>query len=430
MGTERDAAGTGPAHRTHHEPPGGGAEHGDDAGRTVWPGHDRGSRAYRRILLALLGAGIATFAQLYSPQGVLPAVARDLHVDASRSSLTISAATIGLALAVLPWSLVADRIGRVRAMRIALVGATVLGLVMPWCPTFGTLMTVRVLEGVALGGVPAIAVTYLGDEVRAAHTAIAAGTYVSGTTIGGLLGRLAAGPVAELAGWRVGTFSVAVLAAVAAALFFVLAPDPRGFRPRAVRVRDVWRSVLTHMRTPGLLALYAQGFLLMGGFVAMYNYLAFRLEAPPFAVPAGLASLLFLAYLAGTVSSRVAGDLVERVGRSRVLLVSTAVMVVGAVVTVSPAIPVVLVGLVVMTAGFFGAHSIASGWSGVRATTARAQAASLYNFWYYAGSSLFGYLGGVAFVAFGWVGVIGMVVVLCVIAAVVFCSAEWSRRAR
>jgi predicted MFS family arabinose efflux permease len=164
--------------------------------------------------------------------------------------------------------------------------------------------------------------------------------------------------------------------------------------------------------------LYAQGFLLMGGFVAMYNYLAFRLEAPPYLLPAGLASLLFLAYLAGTVSSRVAGGLAERAGRGRVLAVSIGVMVLGALVTLAGPVPVVVVGLVVMTAGFFGAHAIASGWSSVRANRDRAQSASLYNFWYYAGSSLFGYLGGVAFVGLGWAGVVGMVVVLCVVAGV------------
>jgi MFS transporter, YNFM family, putative membrane transport protein len=384
--------------------------------RDRWAGHDRGTPEYRRILVALLGAGIATFAQLYSPQGILPALATDLHVDASRSSLTISAATIGLALAVLPWSLVADRIGRVRAMRIALVAATVLGLAMPWCPWFGLLMVVRVLEGVALGGIPAIAVTYLGEEVAPRFAAVAAGTYVSGTTIGGLLGRLVAGPVAEFAGWRIGTFTVAVIAAAAAVVFFVITPAPRGFRPVPASVGSVLRATAAHMRNRRLLAVYAQGFFLMGGFVAVYNYLSFRLEAAPFHMPVGLASFLFLAYLAGTYTSRLAGRVVGRFGWSTVLWLAITVMALGVILTLVPSLPVVIVGLVLMTGGFFGAHSIASGASGQLATEHRAQSTSLYNFWYYAGSSLFGYLGGVAFVGWGWAGVGVMVLALCVVA--------------
>jgi YNFM family putative membrane transporter len=382
------------------------------AGAPSWNGHERGSHKYRRILFALLCAGIATFAQLYSPQGILPALARDLHVDASRASLAVSAATIGLAASVLPWSLVADRIGRVTAMRISLIAATALGLLMPWAPRFDVLMAIRVLEGVALGGIPAVAVVYLGEEIVRHHAAVAAGTYVAGTTIGGLLGRLVAGPVATAAGWRAGTFAVALLAAITAFVFFVCTPAPRGFTPRPVSVRRVLRAVASHLRNPRLLVLYAQGLLLMGGFVSVYNYLAFRLEAPPYLMPSSLASLLFLAYLSGTVSSRIAGGIVPRLGRRRVLLGSIAVMILGVLLTLEPHLPVIIAGLVVMTVGFFGAHSIASGWAGVRADHDRAQAASLYNLSYYLGSSLFGYLGGFLYMALGWPGLVAMVTAL------------------
>ncbi|GAA2178938.1 MFS transporter [Leucobacter tardus] len=383
-----------------------------------WEGHRRGSPAYRRILIALLGAGIATFAQLYSPQGILPLIASDLEVDPSRASLSISAATTGLAVSVLPWSLVADRIGRVTAMRIALVSATVLGLCMPWCPWFDLLLGVRILEGVALGGIPGVAVTYLSEEIDRTHAAVAAGTYVAGTTIGGLAGRLIAAPIADAADWRLGAFAVAVLAAIATAVFFIVTPRPQGFRSHPASVRSVLRMSGRLMRTPGLVVLYGQGFLLMGGFVAAYNYLTFRLEAAPFFIPIGLASLLFLAYLAGTVSSRLVGGLAGRTGRKPLLLGSTAVMIAGTLLTLSPSLVVVVVGLVVLTGGFFGAHSVASGWAGARAEQGRSQSASLYNLWYYAGSSVFGFLGGIAWSHLGWAGVVVMVTGLALLAAV------------
>lgn len=383
-----------------------------------WGGHRRGSSAYRRILIALLGAGIATFAQLYSPQGILPLIASELDVDPSRASLSISAATTGLAVSVLPWSLVADRIGRVRAMRIALVSATILGLCMPWCPWFDLLLVVRTLEGVALGGIPGVAVTYLSEEINRKHAAVAAGTYVAGTTIGGLAGRLIAAPIADATDWRIGAFAVAVLAAVATAVFFLITPRPQGFQPHAASVAWVLRIAGRQMRNPRLVVLYAQGFLLMGGFVAAYNYLTFRLEAAPFFIPVGFASLLFLAYLAGTVSSRVVGGLVDRHGRKRLLLVSTAIMIAGTLLTLSESLVIVVLGLVVLTGGFFGAHSVASGWAGARAEHGRSQSASLYNLWYYVGSSVFGFLGGIAWSHFGWRGVVAMVSGLALIAAI------------
>lgn len=83
-----------------------------------------------------------------------------------------------------------------------------------------------------LGGVPTIAIAYLSEEIEPRHAARAAGTYVAGTTIGGLLGRLVAGPVTELAKGRFGVFTVGVVCAVAAVLFIALFPAPRGFVPR------------------------------------------------------------------------------------------------------------------------------------------------------------------------------------------------------
>jgi predicted MFS family arabinose efflux permease len=172
------------------------------------------------------------------------------------------------------------------------------------------------------------------------------------------------------------------------------------------------------MRSPRLLALYAQGLLLMGGFVALYNYLGFRLSAAPFNLPQTLISLLFVAYLAGTWSAAQAGVLAARFGRRPVLLIAIAGMVVGVLMTLSTVLVVVLIGLLVATAGFFAGHAVASGWTGAEAITGRTQASSLYNLFYYAGSSLFGWLGGVFFVNWGWAGTSGMIAFLALVAGV------------
>ncbi|RKR76553.1 MFS transporter [Frondihabitans australicus] len=383
-------------------------------------GHARGSREYRRILLALFFAGIATFAQLYSVQGVLPLVARDLSVAPAQAALTVSAATIGLAIGVLPWSWAADRWGRLPVMRLSLGAAVVAGLIVPVMPGLGSLLAVRVVQGFALGGVPAIAVTYLHEEISRGVSAVAAGTYVSGTTLGGLLGRVVAAPLGELWGWRAGILVVALVSAAATVVFALLVPRAQGFVRRdsgATRVA-LPRVVARQLRNPGLLVLFAQGLLLMGGFVAVYNYLSFRLEAAPFRLTASQSALLFFAYLAGTVSSRVAGSLVVRLGRHTVLVSSIAVMVAGVLLTLVPHVVVIVVGLIVLTAGFFGAHSVASGWVGARARPEhRAQAASLYNLFYYAGSSVVGWAAGFAFAGAGWPGVVTLVAVLAVAAA-------------
>jgi MFS transporter, YNFM family, putative membrane transport protein len=388
----------------------------------AWTGHSRGSAAYGRLLAALFCAGIATFAQLYSPQAVLPLISADLHIGAAAAALTISASTIGLAIGVIPWSTVADRIGRVRAISISVAVAAVVGLIVPFAPTFELLLAGRFLEGLLIGGVPAIAIAYLTEEIDPVHAARAAGTFVAGTTIGGLLGRVVSSPVAEVAGWRSGIFTVAVLCGIAAFGFIKLAPGSQGFIPSnrsGVNPEgSLGHRLLANVRSPRQLALFAQGFLLMGGFVALYNFLGFRLTAAPFNLPPFVVSLVFVAYLAGTWASPRAGAEATRFGRKPVLLVSIATMAVGVAITLSGNVIIVLAGLVIATAGFFGAHSIASGWTGRSAPAGKAQASSLYNLFYYGGSSLFGWFGGVAYEGYGWAAVAGTIVGLAIIAAV------------
>lgn len=383
-------------------------------------GHLPGSRAYRRLLIGLFFGGVATFAQLYATQAVLPVIAADVGASPSGAALTVSASTLGLAVAVIPWSIVADRVGRVPAMAIGLIAATLLGGITPFAHDLGILLALRLLEGAALGAVPAVALAYLSEEVDARHVAAAAGSYIAGTTVGGLTGRVVSGWVAELAGWRWGVASVVLLCVAAAMLFLALVPAARGFVPgrfRSTPGPSVRRRLWLNLRSPVQLALYAQGFLLMGAFVAVYNYLGFHLSEPPFSLPPVVITMLFLAYLAGTVSSPRAGALAVRHGRLSVLLACAVVMTGGVALMFVPATAAAVVGLVTFTAGFFGAHAVASGWTPVAADPrARAQASSLYYLGYYAGSSVFGWALGLVFGAAGWGWFLGAVLAMCVVA--------------
>ncbi|KQR90481.1 MAG: MFS transporter [Microbacterium ginsengisoli] len=399
---------------------------------TDFSGHLPGSRSYRRLLAGLFFAGVATFAQLYSPQAVLPFIAADFSVSAAGAALSVSAATLGLAVAVLPWSIVADRIGRVPAMAAGVSAATLFGLLAPLLPTLPLLLAARLVEGIALGAVPALALAYLAEEVDARHTAAAAGSYVAGTTIGGLAGRIIAGPFGELGHWRIGVFVVALVCAGSAVLFLVLAPRARGFAAAsALTLTRVRAALVGNLRSRMQWALYAQGFLLMGGFVALFNYLGFELAGPAYGVPAWLVSLIFVAYLAGTASSPWAGRLASRHGRRRVLVASIGMFVVGIALTVVPSLPVVIVGLLVFTAGFFAAHAIASGWAPVSAAPGgRAQASALYNLGYYIGSSLFGWALGLVFAGLGWPALAAAVIALELTAALIALTLLPGRGAR
>lgn len=372
-------------------------------------------------------AGVATFAQLYAPQAVLPQMVSAFDVTIAQSSLAVSAGTLGVALSVLPWSIVADRIGRKRVIAIAVVAATILGFLVTLMPTFELLVAVRMLEGLALGGVPAVAVAYLNEEVHGMDAPAAVGTFIAGNTIGGLAGRLIAGPLGELTGtWQSGFLAVSGLSVFAATMFIFLNPSPKGFvppnpreHPLSAAVSKAARNVLAHLREPVLICLYVQPMLLMGGFVAIFNYLGYHLTEEPFLLPVWVASLVFLAYLAGSVSSPLAGRLAGMRGKKGVKLACDGLACLGLVWMLVPNLGVVIFGVIVFTAAFFASHSVASGWAGSYPREGRAQSTALYNLWYYVGSSVFGFAGGLFFETAGWNSLVFMVLALFAVAMIV-----------
>lgn len=366
---------------------------------------EAGSRDFRRISIALFAAGMATFSLLYATQALLPALVDAFAVSPSQASLTVSAATGALALAVLPLATLSEAVGRRRTMIAALVIATAVGLVIPWAPSFGALLALRALQGAALAGLPATAMAYLGEEMSPRALAGAMGLYIAGNSLGGMTGRLLSGLVADVAGWRVGMLADALLALGCTVVVVVLLPRSRRFRAEALAWRPLLGGVWAALADPGLRALYAVAALLMGCFVGVYNFLGFRLAAPPYAVAPALVALVFTAYAVGSISSPVAGRLVGRWGRPAVLASSIGLTGAGLALTLAGPLPLVLTGLVVLTAGFFAAHATASGWVAARAGgRARAQASALYLLAYYGGSSLGGWLAGPAFTAAGWGG--------------------------
>ncbi|WP_395725084.1 MFS transporter [Nakamurella sp.] len=379
-----------------------------------------GSRGRRpgRLTAALFAGGIATFAELYAVQAVLPGLAAEFELTESQATLAVSVATGALAISVLPWAALGDRLGRARAMRVSAVVAAVSGLLVALAPTFAVLLALRAVSGAALGALPALAVAHLVSSAPPARVAGIGGLYIAGTTIGGLSGRVLTGAVGGLFGWRWGLVTTALFVAIAAAVFAVLLDSgPKvGADPHAA---GQWSRVRLAMADRVVWVFYAQAFLLMGAFVTVYNLLSFRLLGDPYRMPASLVSLLFLTYLVGTVGSSGVGRLVAAFGRRRVLAGAGATMAVGAAITVPTPLWSVLAGLILLTFAFFVAHAIAATWAGERVPAARSQASAVYSLAYYAGSSLVGLVGAALYARFGWTGSTVLVVAISGAAAVV-----------
>lgn len=363
----------------------------------------RGERDYRRATLAMLAAGLAIFNALYATQALLPVLVEDLGITPTESALTVSAATGMLAVCIVPASILSERFGRGRVLIVSALAATVLGLLLPLAQDAAMLVALRALQGAMIAGVPAVAMTWLSEEIHPQDLGRAMGVYIAGNTVGGLTGRLIPAGLLEFTHWR-WALLISGLAALACAIgMVVLLPRQRRFTPRPLRLRGELAAMAAHLRNPRLAGLFLTAFLGMGVFVSLYNYIGFRM-IDHFGLSPALVGAVFLMYLSGTWSSARAGSLTERYGRGRVMLTGTALMLLGLVATATGWLAVTLLGLFVFTASFFAMHSTASGWIGLIATEHRAAASSMYLFCYYVGSSVLGALSGLVFVGLPWAG--------------------------
>jgi len=245
----------------------------------------------------------------------------------------------------------------------------------------------------------------------------AMGLYIAGNACGGMTGRILTSILIDWFTWRQTVAIIGLVALLLSSLFWLLPPS-RNFQRQPFRLKQISKTLVNHLREPGLLCLFCLAFLLMGGFVTVYNYVAFYLLSPPYDLSQSQIALIFLAYAFGAGGSGVMGKLTARFERSRILLVSLAIMASGILITLFSSLPAIIVGIVVFTIGFFGAHAVASAWVGARASSARAQASSLYLLAYYLGSSISGTCGGFVWSTMGWSGVVGLVLALLGLAVV------------
>ncbi|RFU64971.1 MFS transporter [Peribacillus glennii] len=372
----------------------------------------KGSKEYTRASLALFLGGFVTFSILYTTQPLLPVFAKEFHVSAPFASLTLSLSTGLLAISMLVSAALSDAMGKKKIMVLSMFFTSFLAILTALSPNFITLLILRALLGIFIAGVPSISMAYIGEEFHPKGIARIMGLYISGTTIGGMAGRILIGLLSDIFSWRIALTAVGGLTLIFSVLFLFALPKSRHTVIKPLDWKSVGHSYKTHIMNKQLLALFLLAFLLMGSFVTLYNYIGFLLVDPPYGLSQTLVGFIFIVYICGTYSSVYMGKKADEYGYTLILKLSIAIMLAGALITLVPSLIGKIAGLSIFTFGFFASHSIASSLVGELAGENKAQASSLYLLFYYLGSSLIGSFGGYFWIHFQWYGVISLILVL------------------
>lgn len=377
-----------------------------------------------KAVLAVALCGVCAFLLLYCTQPLLPLLAGVFHASKTGVGLTVSAATLGVALSAPIFGALTERLPRKRVIVWSIVGISVPALLAATSQSLPQLVFWRFLQGVTLPGIYAVVVTYIGEEWPVERVALVMSFYVSGTALGGFMGRLLSGFLAEAYSWRISFLTLGVVSLLGAAA--VAAWLPRG-SPRAellARAKAESASPLPEtyraqelLRNRRLVATFAVGFNVLFSLVGVFTWITFHLAAPPFNLGTAALSSLFFVYLIGLVITPAAGYLITLVGLRAGIAGAIVLAMVGVLMTLLPSLIGVIAGLALLSTGVFIAQTASQ--THLRAASppeARVTAAGLYLTCYYLGGTAAGVVPGIFWAIGKWPACVGFILCMQAVA--------------
>ena len=368
--------------------------------------------------IAVATAGFCAFLNLYSPQALLPALAREFGAGAAEISTIMTASALAIALTAPFTGAIADVLGRKRVITAAMLAVVVPMAGVALAPDVEALIAWRFVQGLLLPPIFAVTVAYIGDEWPPAEVAGVAGIYIAGSSLGGFCGRFLPGLLGDLIGWRGAFLALAALSLLGAITLALLLPREKGF-VRSEGLAASGRQMLQHLRNPQLVATYAIGFGVLFNFIAVFTYVSFHLAAPPYDFSSTLLGAIFVTYLAGTAIVQATGWMMARLGRRRFILAVLAAWACGALLMLAPPLAAILAGLTLCAVCGMLCQTIATGYVTASAREGRSSAVGLYVTAFYVGGSMGAFLPGLAWEQAGWAGAVAMVLVMLAVMAVV-----------
>lgn len=342
-------------------------------------------RGFWKITLSLLLASLFIFTNIYAVQPLLPLFVSEFQIPVSSSSLALSATIIGLIAGLIVLGFFSDRNGRRSYIICAVLGSALPFFLLPFIESFTWFVVLRFLQGFALAGVPAAALAYISEEIDRKHTGYSTALYISSNALGGMMGRVLAGYLADLFTWQLTFLGFGLFGLVLFVAVLLLLPKSRHFRPSEQRFAKDITGFLYHLKNPSLLVAFGLGAVLQISFTGVWTYLPFHLEAPPFSLPLQTISYFFFAYGIGVITSPLAGRIADRFGLRIVRRAGVWIFSIGLLMTLSTQVWLIAIGLCVACFGFFTAHSLTAASVGQQADHHKGSASSLYLVSYYFG---------------------------------------------
>ncbi|WP_246858495.1 MFS transporter [Citricoccus sp. SGAir0253] len=387
---------------------------GPDAGPLA-PGA-RPARPPAGVALASLTSSVDRFA--VSP--LLVVLAADLGATLAQALAVAGAYFLAYGFTQPLWGTLSDRFGRLRLMRVALLGAVLTGVASALAPSLAVLVVARALTGAFFGGIIPTAITYIGDTVPGPHRQAALADNMAAIAVGTALATAAAGAVGETAGWRV---MFAIPPALALLCLWSLRGRPEPERPAPTRL---WRAITAALSDRWMLLVMVLVFVEGAVVLGILTLLAPALQDQGLdATTAGLAVATY--GVATLAASRLVRPLSRRLSRPAIMALGGAGLVAGyAAVAIHVSVGTVVAAALLLGWTWALLHTSLQTWATEVLPALRGTAVALFAASLFAGSAVGTVAAGPFADAGRWAGLFG---VTAAVAAALVVATVVGRRA-
>ena len=365
----------------------------------------KGTREYLKLNIALFLGGFTVFAVLYSVQPLIDPFMETFQISETKASLALSVSTLTLAFSLLFYGAISETIGRRNILLAVSILVTLFSFAQPFVQNFDQLLVLRAILGLLLGGLPAVAVAFISEEVHPAQIVQSIGLFIAGNGFGAAIGRMSSAFFTSYFGWQMALFILSCIGLIATILFVVLLPPARHFKPQPFQFKPVLTAYKVHLQNRQLIPLFMPGFILLASNVALFNFMSIHLMESPYSWSQQITGFIYATFLIGSISPFFISHLIDRIGEFWSKRFAILLFVVGVLLTLIPIALLKVLGITFSIIAFFIGHSIASSAVGRLASHHKSQASALYSLFYYVGSSIGGVLASYSWTFGGWFGV-------------------------
>ncbi|MGL4667966.1 MAG: MFS transporter [Saezia sp.] len=363
--------------------------------------------------------GFFAFLNVYPIQTVLPLIQTELNISKSTTGLLVGITLFAVALLSPFMGLISDRIGRKNIICVSLVGVALPSVFIPLADSLYSLLFLRFVQGISLPGIIVVSMAYIAEEIPSTSIAKATTAYVSGTVVGGFIGRFIVGHTANLTGeWRNGFFILGMLSAVGIAAIIKLAPRSRHFVP-SPNIRQGLQLLSAHLKNKKILSACGIGFCSLFSITSGFTYIPYLLHQEPFNLSAAIIANIFAVYLIGATITPLSSRMIDFLGKQRAILLAITLSILGICLTLIPSLPWIIVGMACFASGIFICQAIAIVFIATHIQFGRSLATGLYNMSYYIGGALGSWFSGITNEYYHWPGTVANIVFVLLISSLI-----------